>query len=492
VDALCIDQSNLLERNHQVLLMKRIYAQASLVLVWLGPAHEDSHTIIQAAISKDHPHFPDPNSHFYSNYFYRIMGESAATMIFVPPETRNAELDLPTLLQQQQTGAAPMNVAPTQAKVQGYNEQTSAALPGLLFELDDELDANRKWDPTVLPTAGNTTQPPLLYGNSDHPSWKDEDPRLQYLIQQTRRDQAFQTRFENSLLALLSRTYWRRLWVVQEVLLAHSIMILCGSDYITWDALRDYVEFQLGDGDVSLSREPFRKELSGFERDDVKLFTADALEWRMVSTISREQLERTPGLDLIRAKTWWNPQYALLHKAIIRWAPRECEDRRDKVFGLLGIISNEHDPVCRALVPDYSLSVEQLYKDLLESLLSTEEAWLESGQGLFMAADERSTFADRLAKILRLKDSHPLVAEAKGKWNAKYLASRYEKTEVALSSRPTDGLSEVWRATYAKAEDEEEKSASDDEEKDIVFTFARADTADEGFFGALQLESPND
>jgi Heterokaryon incompatibility protein (HET) len=38
VDALCIDQGNLSERNHQVHLMTKIYALADLVIAWLGPS----------------------------------------------------------------------------------------------------------------------------------------------------------------------------------------------------------------------------------------------------------------------------------------------------------------------------------------------------------------------------------------------------------------------------------------------------------------------
>ena len=41
IDALCIDQSNILERNHQVALMGQIYAKAEKVLVWLGPGTKD-------------------------------------------------------------------------------------------------------------------------------------------------------------------------------------------------------------------------------------------------------------------------------------------------------------------------------------------------------------------------------------------------------------------------------------------------------------------
>lgn len=42
IDALCIDQKNVLERNHQVRLMGSIYSKAFKVLSWLGPASATS------------------------------------------------------------------------------------------------------------------------------------------------------------------------------------------------------------------------------------------------------------------------------------------------------------------------------------------------------------------------------------------------------------------------------------------------------------------
>jgi hypothetical protein len=38
VDAICVNQSELQERNNQVMLMGCIYQDAQKVLVWLGPA----------------------------------------------------------------------------------------------------------------------------------------------------------------------------------------------------------------------------------------------------------------------------------------------------------------------------------------------------------------------------------------------------------------------------------------------------------------------
>ncbi|PVH93608.1 HET-domain-containing protein, partial [Periconia macrospinosa] len=41
VDAICIEQSNIQERNHQVAQMRDIYSTASSVIVWLGPCLDD-------------------------------------------------------------------------------------------------------------------------------------------------------------------------------------------------------------------------------------------------------------------------------------------------------------------------------------------------------------------------------------------------------------------------------------------------------------------
>ncbi|KAE9369872.1 HET-domain-containing protein [Stipitochalara longipes BDJ] len=54
VDAICIDQSNLSERSKQVGLMKRIYSQASHVLVWLGErCPQDVITFMEEIASHD-------------------------------------------------------------------------------------------------------------------------------------------------------------------------------------------------------------------------------------------------------------------------------------------------------------------------------------------------------------------------------------------------------------------------------------------------------
>ncbi|CAG8958443.1 hypothetical protein HYFRA_00011120 [Hymenoscyphus fraxineus] len=42
IDAICINQSDITEKSHQILRMRQIYTQAELVTVWLGPEKDDS------------------------------------------------------------------------------------------------------------------------------------------------------------------------------------------------------------------------------------------------------------------------------------------------------------------------------------------------------------------------------------------------------------------------------------------------------------------
>lgn len=62
VDALCIDQQNMAERNSQVTLMSEIYRSAQSVLVWLGPADLNSDHAV------DLVNIPDRHSGMYKHF----------------------------------------------------------------------------------------------------------------------------------------------------------------------------------------------------------------------------------------------------------------------------------------------------------------------------------------------------------------------------------------------------------------------------------------
>jgi hypothetical protein len=47
IDAICIDQQNLEEKEHQIQFMATIYARAYRVIVWLGEASDDSDLVFE-------------------------------------------------------------------------------------------------------------------------------------------------------------------------------------------------------------------------------------------------------------------------------------------------------------------------------------------------------------------------------------------------------------------------------------------------------------
>lgn len=60
VDAVCINQNDNEEKEHQVTLMRKIYTQAKTTFVWLGPAADDSEKAINFIASTDNIKVADP------------------------------------------------------------------------------------------------------------------------------------------------------------------------------------------------------------------------------------------------------------------------------------------------------------------------------------------------------------------------------------------------------------------------------------------------
>ncbi|KAH9484582.1 Heterokaryon incompatibility protein 6, OR allele [Psilocybe cubensis] len=61
VDAVCINQEDNEEKEHQVNLMRKIYSQAKTTIVWLGPAADESEKAFQFIASTDNLKVDDPD-----------------------------------------------------------------------------------------------------------------------------------------------------------------------------------------------------------------------------------------------------------------------------------------------------------------------------------------------------------------------------------------------------------------------------------------------
>ncbi|KAH8660070.1 heterokaryon incompatibility protein-domain-containing protein [Xylariales sp. PMI_506] len=212
IDAICINQSDVHERNHQVGLMKQIYANAAEVFVWLGKAADDSDVAV------------------------RYLTNQASK--------------------------------PLRQRAQGY-----------------------------------------------YPLWSEAEGR--------------------SLSALCERPYWRRMWIIQELLHAGIITVWCGSQHFAWTDI-----------------ESLYLKLKEIERSN----------WFAHHRFHMAVMQSSAAVMLWQRAHWRHPKTPVPHlQTLIEiFKDWQCSDVRDKVFALVGMATQES-----AIVPDYGLSTKDMYLDVV-------------------------------------------------------------------------------------------------------------------------------
>ncbi|KAF4456649.1 HET-domain-containing [Fusarium albosuccineum] len=284
IDSICINQSDLIERNHQVRLMRKIYSSAKVVLVWLGGSTSTSDLAMSSLAALTHQRLGKPH-------------KKSST---VPPSSR--------VLYGQMPGRA------------GYSYQG---------------------DPEVL--------------------------RL-----------ALDARIGDAILSLFSRVYWRRVWIIQEVLLAKDIRIVCGSKCINWNKLNSFF------GGLEFSMFQSGSQFHGSSR---------------ISSIMK-----APGYILVKEKAFLetNPllkeQGASISDLLLSFGDFECRDKHDKVYGMLGISSDNIDV-------NYAKSIQHVYNDVLRHIVR---------RGQMETIYKAEYFSRRLASVLgiRLGDKQLIRTES--------------------------------------------------------------------------------
>ncbi|KAH7400298.1 heterokaryon incompatibility protein-domain-containing protein [Cadophora sp. MPI-SDFR-AT-0126] len=154
-------------------------------------------------------------------------------------------------------------------------------------------------------------------------------------------------RIQSAFLAISRRAYWRRLWIIQEVLSASSIDVLCGSKTLSW------AFFSCG------------LEAIG------NLKTSSDLDCCAF----------TPAYAIAAKQSYHNEAYSI--EDLIQLCDRcdsQCEDVRDKVFGLVSITKDF------GIIPDYAKTAIELCLDIFRCLAKASllDYWIkEPSETLF-------------------------------------------------------------------------------------------------------------
>ncbi|KAG4025422.1 hypothetical protein MFRU_058g00070 [Monilinia fructicola] len=163
---------------------------------------------------------------------------------------------------------------------------------------------------------------------------------------------------EKQVKSLFQRDYWSRLWILQEILIGKNILVLCGNKSISWRGL------------VTLFLPP------RYENGD--------RPWK--PPVSIDSL----ALSLILEKTSPSNGDQRLSYMLDTFAGLQCEDSRDKVYGLLSLVrSSGTIPV------DYSKSPKVVLFTAIEAIIEDES---------FMEMESHCNIGMRLRDRMMLED----------------------------------------------------------------------------------------
>jgi hypothetical protein len=155
---------------------------------------------------------------------------------------------------------------------------------------------------------------------------------------------------------LLDRVWWRRVWIVQEVVLAKKAILMCGPDQVPWDAVKKRLR---AEGVYGLQSEPsgHLHMVDGFIAKEG--FQFPDKEYRIL-----DELRTTwePG-------TWTSNIYDLLY----RFRRLGCTNPADRVFAFLGLASRDTRV---SITADYSISTGQVYMNTARHLITVHKSLL--------------------------------------------------------------------------------------------------------------------
>lgn len=166
----------------------------------------------------------------------------------------------------------------------------------------------------------------------------------------------------STLTNLFNRPYWRRIWILQEILSGYNLEVYCGTKIAPWIhfiAVMRYI-------DAKVAQEPEEKEK---EKSGVAF-----AKWCVA----------TPGMTILRTQNGQTPEVRQ-HKLtqlieLCKKCESECYDIRDRIYGLVSLAMQDERGL--KIEPDYSKTQAQLIIDTFLADFSKDNAHFRvSSQG---------------------------------------------------------------------------------------------------------------
>lgn len=334
VDALCINQEDQAEKNHQVEMMREIYSGAELVIAWLGVAGEDSDLAMELLGKKLEEWRP-----------------SEETFAHDPDDMfEEEELGYPGIStidgeQEDDTTASICEGDPTTLTAQSGATISSLNLssPGPLAKRGDtcavSVDEDEHQDERHIinqPRPSPTSQPSSTSSNSGVGDSVSSEGFIGAIQRLTRRESL-------AILKLLKRSWWYRVWVIQEVVLAKNVLFKCGDAEVSGRKMSSW------GGYLQL----FDEFSDGHETTNHLVSPVRLLE--LLNDSPRSEGMEKDAVDIL-----------------LKFSMREATRPHDHVYGLLGVLSERDRRLLGA--PDYGCKVEDLFTNVAAKLMKEHKS----------------------------------------------------------------------------------------------------------------------
>jgi hypothetical protein len=301
IDAICINQDDSEEKNHQVKAMARIYSGASRVLAWLG--EDDEYTDLA---------FDSLDSFFWA---------SKASII----RYCSKQLKLPISSVDGFHIASVVEKDTKSSLKTGDIIKALHLLPSINFEATPDLEVAA-----------------LI-------AFRDSRPFARYLISETEgflEDARFLERIIAVCQVFRHRTYWKRLWIAQELISAAEITIMCGRRSVD---LRLFIlaDFVLVDGVHAETGSPLLLPALDHE-------TAELLLLATLNAIKFNSRRRHGQVSLVESIG--------MHSSMI------CSEPRDYIYALLNISTPINIPI------NYQLSTNVIFTQATRQIIQQENS----------------------------------------------------------------------------------------------------------------------
>ncbi|KAH8643121.1 hypothetical protein IG631_00584 [Alternaria alternata] len=385
IDAICIDQANLSERNSQVAIMRQIYRNAARVIIWIGPATDSSEKAmeflrIMAIAKKNNDRNTWINGGRVASDTSSELGPGKSWLPLSPPlpphnheeqvdvseESSSFDLNNRTTSRDEdlvssraassdrEANSRPLSLRSTRALCDSGNQFNGSRRWGkpkdylkslfmalrrrcCIYKISQSRD--KEWSEfleayaTMEATKNNFTVTgyPILYDMFD-------SPYRHYFKREW--DSHWQALDE-----LLARPWWGRTWIVQEIWCASDAVLQCGATQLKWKTFQKAMDYAEGWDDMG-------DHVKGTERQS---------QW--------ETLRRRYTLAIHLAKARVNG--STLSSILWNIWDRASTDPRDKVFAVLGLIGESKDGN-PTMVPDYRKSMNQVYREIAREIITNE------------------------------------------------------------------------------------------------------------------------